>query len=165
MEGIVKLFRKIVAVSVSVALVGTTTTAGAAGFALIEQNASGLGNAYAGQAASAQDASTIFFNPAGMTLLPGRQVVGAIHAIGPKAEFNNAGTTLAPLQTRLGSNGGDAGGWAFVPNAYLSWQLTPSVFVGVGLNAPFGLKTEYSPEWMGRFHGVTSEVKTININP
>jgi len=159
------MFRKIIALSVSAALVGTTTTASAAGFALIEQNASGLGNAYAGQAASAQDASTIFFNPAGMTLLPGRQVVGAINIIVPKAEFNNVGSTLAPLQTRLGSNGGNAGDLAFVPNAYLSWQLTPSVFVGVGINAPFGLKTEYSPEWMGRFHGITSDLKTININP
>ena len=160
-----KIFRKVIAVSVSVALVGTTTSAGAAGFALIEQNASGLGNAYAGQAASAQDASTIFYNPAGMTLLPGRQVVGAINAIGPKVQFNNTGTTLAPLQTSLGSNGGNAGDWAYVPNGYLSWQLTPSVWVGLGLNAPFGLKTEYSPEWMGRFHGITSEIKTININP
>lgn len=160
------MFRKIIATAVSVALVGTSTTASAAGFALIEQNASGLGNAYAGQAASAQDASTIFFNPAGMTQLPGRQVVGALHAILPKAGFNNSGaTTLAPLQTRLGSNGGDAGDLAFVPNLYLSWQLTPSVFVGVGVNAPFGLKTEYSPEWMGRFHGIKSDLKTININP
>ncbi len=48
------------------------TGAQAAGFALIEQNASGLGNAYAGQAAAAQDASTIFFNPAGMTGVEGR---------------------------------------------------------------------------------------------
>ena len=39
----------------------------AAGFQLIEQNASGLGNAYAGQAAAAEDASTVFFNPAGLT--------------------------------------------------------------------------------------------------
>ena len=160
------MFRKIIALSVSAALVGTSTTASAAGFALIELNASGMGNAYAGQAASAQDASTIFFNPAGMTQLPGRQVVGAIHAISPQANFNNAGTTtLAPLQTRLGSNGGDAGGLAFVPNMYLSWQLTPRVFVGAGVNVPFGLKTDYSPEWMGRFHGITSEVRTINVNP
>ncbi len=160
------MFRKIIALSVSAALVGTSTTTSAAGFALIELNASGMGNAYAGQAASAQDASTIFFNPAGMTQLPGRQVVGAIHAISPQANFNNAGTTtLAPLQTRLGSNGGDAGGLAFVPNMYLSWQLTPRVFVGAGVNVPFGLKTDYSPEWMGRFHGITSEVRTINVNP
>ena len=66
------MFRKIIALSVSAALVGTSTTASAAGFALIELNASGMGNAYAGQAESAQDASTIFFNPAGMTQLPGQ---------------------------------------------------------------------------------------------
>lgn len=44
----------------------------AAGFQLLEQNASGLGNAYAGSAAIADNASTIFYNPAGMTNLPGR---------------------------------------------------------------------------------------------
>ena len=45
----------------------TPIAAHAAGFALIEQNASGMGNAYAGGSAIAEDASTIYFNPAGMT--------------------------------------------------------------------------------------------------
>ena len=45
----------------------TSASAQAAGFALIEQSASGMGNAYAGGGAIAEDASTIFFNPAGMT--------------------------------------------------------------------------------------------------
>ena len=65
----------------------------------------------------------------------------------------------------LGGNGGDAGDWAFVPNAYLSWQLNDRWFVGVGLNAPFGLKTEYDADWVGRFHAIESEIKTINVNP
>lgn len=141
------------------------------GFALIEQNASGMGNAYAGQAASAQDASTIYFNPAGMTRLQGRQAAGALHLILPSAEFNNTGTTPA-FSTIVGGgpyalngNGGDAGDLAFVPNAYLSWQLTPNWFVGVGINAPFGLKTEYDANWMGRFHALKSEVKSVNVNP
>jgi long-chain fatty acid transport protein len=100
-----------------------------------------------------------------MTLLPGRSAVGAIHAIRPSADFDNRGSTLAPLQPSLGGNGGDAGGWALVPNAYLSWQLTPRVFAGVGVGAPFGLKTEYDRSWVGRFHAIESELKTININP
>ena len=55
-----------------------------AGFALSEQNASGLGNAYAGAAAVAGDASTVWWNPAGMARLPaGKQVVIAAHAIMP----------------------------------------------------------------------------------
>ena len=157
--------KNVMALAVGAALAGGAGGAFASAFQLLEQNASGLGNAYAGQGASAQDASTVFWNPAGMTKLPGRQAVGALNVIKPSAKFTNTGTTAAPLQTRLGDDGGDAGDWAFVPNAYLSWQLTPQLFVGIGLNAPFGLKTEYNSTWMGRFHAIESDLKTINVNP
>lgn len=143
------------------ALAGLASFAHAAGFALIEQNASGLGNAYAGAAAVAQDASTIYFNPAGMTLLPERQVVLAGHLIKPQAEFSG---TVTPASLG-GGNGGDAGDLAFVPNAYYAFRLTPDVHLGIGINAPFGLKTEYDPTWMGRTQAIKSEVKTINLNP
>ena len=52
-----------------------------------------MGNAFAGSAASAEDASTIFFNPAGMTFLPGKQIVVGVHAVMPTINFNNAGST------------------------------------------------------------------------
>jgi long-chain fatty acid transport protein len=148
--------------------------AGAAGFALIEQNASGLGNAYSGQAAAAEDASTIWFNPAGMTRIGGRQAVGALNVIKPSTEFSDNGSTpptLAPISAvplghTLGGTGGDAGDWAVVPNGYLSWEVMPNqLWLGIGLNAPFGLKTEWDSGWMGRFHAIESEVKTVNINP
>jgi len=146
-------------------LAGCTHLAHAAGFALIEQNASGLGNAYAGAAAVAQDASTIFFNPAGMTMLPDRQLVMAGHLIKPKAEFAGEGEFTASGTPVPGNQGGDAGSWALVPNAYFAFRLTPDVHLGVGLNSPFGLKTEYDPDWVGRYQAIKSEVKTININP
>lgn len=139
-------------------LTGCTQLVQAAGFALIEQNASGLGNAYAGQAAAATDASTIFFNPAGMTLLPDRQVVLVGNLIKPRAEFS--GTSLIG-----GGDGGDAGDLALVPNAYFAYRLTPDVHLGVGMNAPFGLKTEYDPDWAGRTQAIKSELKTIILNP
>lgn len=149
----------------SLVLAGCANLAHAAGFALIEQNASGLGNAYAGQAAAATDASTIFFNPAGMTLLPDRQIVMAGHLIKPKMEFAGEGEFTASGTPVPGNQGGDAGGWALVPNAYYAFRLTPDVHLGVGLNSPFGLKTEYDPGWIGRYQAIKSEVKTININP
>jgi long-chain fatty acid transport protein len=139
--------------------------ASAAGFHLLEQNASGLGNAYAGQAASAQDSSTIFFNPAGMTQLPGRNAVGAVHFIKPSIEFRNTGSSTASPLLPLGGNGGNATDSAVIPNLYYSWQVNPQVFIGVGVTAPFGLKTEYDPTWVGRFHGIHSELKTVNVNP
>ena len=142
----------------------------AAGFALIEQNASGMGNAYAGGSAIAEDASTIYFNPAGMTYIQGTQAVGALHLINPNAEFNNKGSVAGdfpgPAPARpLGGEGPNAGDLAFVPNFYFKMDLTDSVKLGIGVNVPFGLKTEFDNKWIGRFHADKSEVKTININP
>ena len=144
--------------TIGLGLAGLAGLAQAAGFALIEQNASGLGNAYAGQAASAQDASTIFFNPAGLTMLPDRQLVAAGHLIKPQVEFSGSSTIG-------GDDGGDAGGLAVVPNAYFAYRLTPDIHAGIGMNAPFGLKTEYDSTWAGRTQGIKSELKTINLNP
>lgn len=136
----------------------------AAGFALIEQSASGMGNAFAGGGAVAEDASTIYFNPAGMTYIQGTQLVGAIHLIKPNAEFNNSGSASG-FGKPLGGSGGDAGDLAFAPNFYYKRDFTDTIKFGLGVNAPFGLKTEYDPTWMGRFQAIKSEVKTVNINP
>lgn len=151
--------------AVASALVAFAGGAQASGFQLMEQNASGLGNAYAGQAAAAENASTIFFNPAGMTRLPGIQASGALNIIRPKSEFTNTGSAAPTPLNPLGSNGGDAGDWAFIPNTYFSWQLSPRWWVGLGVTVPFGLKTEYDTGWIGRFQGQLAEVKTIDVNP
>ena len=64
-------------------IVSLARNVGAAGFQVNEQSARGLGSAFAGEAAAAEDASTIFFNPAGMTRLSGTQFVSAGFAIKP----------------------------------------------------------------------------------
>jgi long-chain fatty acid transport protein len=152
------------ALALAGAMLGLSGEAAAAGFALIEQNASGLGNAYAGAAAVGDDASTIFFNPAGLTRLSGQQVLFAAHSIWPSANFNNTGSSLNPTK-RLGGESGDAGEWALVPNFYYAAELAPDWRAGLGINAPFGLKTRYDPTWMGRFHAIDSDLVTLNINP
>lgn len=160
--------KRIATTVVTTAFMGTVGLAQAAGFALIEQSASGLGNAFAGGAAGAEDASTIFFNPAGMTYLPDSQLVIAAHAIKPSAKFDNDGSHRSPLTGGLatpGGDGGDAGDLAFVPNFYFSKAVTENVRLGIGINAPFGLKTEYGDSWVGRYQAIKSELKTININP
>ena len=63
--------------------------AGASGFQLTEQNGSGLGNAYAGSAAVAENASTIYYNPAGMTQLRDREVSGGLAAVGTSFKFTD----------------------------------------------------------------------------
>jgi len=142
----------------------------AAGFQLVEQNASGLGNAYAGSAAIADNASTIFFNPAGMTRLPGLNVSAGMNLIRPSFKFSDQGSTAATRQTGfpapLGTDtGGDAGSWAAVPNMYLSYQMNDAWFLGLGVGAPFGLATEYGDDWIGRYHSRKFSIETINVNP
>jgi len=139
--------------------------AGASGFALIEQSASGMGNAFAGGAAVAEDASTIFFNPAGMSRLSGKQISVAAHAIRPSAKFTGTATGLAPLQTAGIGSGGDAGSWALVPNAYFAMEVNPQTRIGLGINAPFGLQTQYDANWVGRFQAIKSKIQTVNLNP
>lgn len=141
-------------------LAGMASVSQAAGFALMEQSGSGLGNAFAGQAAIAQDASTVFFNPAGMSELPDAQVVVSGTLISPSFKFS--GTNSVPVG---GDQGGDAGGLAFDPNMYLSMPLAHNLHFGLGINAPFGLKTQYDAGWVGRFQAIKSEVKTVNVNP
>lgn len=157
--------RTLVAYSISATLAALSGTATASGFALIEQSGSGLGNAFAGGAAGAEDASTIFYNPAGMSRLNGKQVVVAGNMIKPTAKFSDTGSTAAATQTTNNGNGGDAGSWALVPNAYFAMELNPQTRVGLGINAPFGLQTKYDADWIGRFQAIKSKLQTVNLNP
>jgi long-chain fatty acid transport protein len=159
---------KWVKIAVASALSGSVVLGGhlasAAGFNLMEQNASGLGNAYAGAAAVAEDASTIYFNSAGLTQLSRPSLVLSVNGINIKSHFRDSGSAAALGQT-LGSSGGNAGGLTPLPSLYIAVPLTDKITGGLGINAPFGLKTDYSGDWAGRFQAITSEVKTLNVNP
>ena len=137
----------------------------AAGFALVEQSMSGLGNAYAGGAAGAEDASTIFYNPAGMTRLNGQQLIVGTHVVMPSVKFHNEGSRHVTGLPLSGGNGGEGGVTKPVPNLYYSRKVSDRFSVGMGINAPFGLATDYDKNWVGRYHAVESDVLTVNINP
>lgn len=146
-------------------LLATSSTVFASGFALIEQSVSGLGNAFAGGSAIADDATTVFFNPAGLTRLEGQQVVSALHVIVPSARFSATTGLNSNGNPLTGGNGGDGGVTGLAPNLYYTKQLNDKFFFGIGINAPFGLATKYDKDWVGRYHAVESDVLTININP
>ncbi len=133
-------------------------------FALQEQSASGLGNAYAGGAAAAEDASTVWSNPAGMSMLPGIQVVAAVNGIFPSAKFSNNGSIPAFNQP-LGNDGGQGGKAAALPAMYLVVPINRQFAFGIGVGVPFGLETEWDNGWLGRYHALQSKVETLNVNP
>ena len=138
--------------------------AGAAGFAIREQSASFQGSAFAGVAAGGDDISTMFFNPATITLHPGRQAHLSVSFVAPSASFDLTEATT-PSGTSAGTvEGGDIAEDAFVPAVYASTNIG-DWFVGVGVTAPFGLRTEQPEDWAGRYFATESELTTINVNP
>src|SRR5262249_28255135 len=115
--------------------------ASAAFFQIAEQSASAMGNAVAGGAAIAEDATTVWDNPAGMTLLTGPQIILGGSYLRPRFSANvlSASSAIGPI----GGGGGEAGANAFVPNLYATYPLTNRLSVGAAVNAPFGLVTSY----------------------
>ncbi len=155
----------ILLVSLAWVLAIPSAVAGSGGFAVSESSVSGLGTAYAGTA-SAEDASTIYCNPAGMSHLHGNQFVVIASAVRPSASFtpNMTAANYAPLQT-VGGNGGDPGGMNYIPALFLSSELSPTWHAGFGVNVPFGLQTDYGDTWVGRFQATKSAISTMNLNP
>lgn len=141
----------------------------AAGFAVNENSARQLGLAFAGGSAIADDGSTVWSNPAGMYRVGKTlQVTGSY--INPRFDFSNDGsvqnTPLGDLPLLPMSSGTGGGGTtAIVPTVFYVRPLSDHWFLGIGLNAPFGLTTEYESNWIGRYHAVKSEIVTINLNP
>src|SRR5215471_15598887 len=164
-------------VTVSVALLGPFVHCVQAGsFALNEQSVSGLGVAYAGGAAQASDVSTIFFNPAGIALLNQGEFQLGVQALIPQADFTNEGSRYKLPNTPFnnlplsGGNGGDGGVDHVLPNIYLSQPIFRSaqygdLTVGIGLSVPFGLETDYSPGWVGRYIALRTKLTTFDIQP
>jgi long-chain fatty acid transport protein len=134
------------------------------GFQIRENSVSALGNAFAGAAASIEDPSVIANNPAAIAGLVGNQVSGDLSVVVPSVVFSGIGIT-AGRQSIKGGNGGDAGSAQPVPAAYGFLDASPDLKLGLALSAPFGLKTQYAPDWVGRYQAIKSAIETININP
>jgi long-chain fatty acid transport protein len=155
---------RIAAAISGIAITLSTGSAFAAAFALQENSGSAIGNAFAGGAASAEDASTLWSNPAGLARLAAPEAALAVHLVTPSFKFRDEGSQPAAFQP-LGGTGGDAGSLNVVPNLYLAVPINRQWSVGLGVNAPFGLVTEYDDNWLGRYQAVKSDIKTINVNP
>ena len=136
-------------------------TAGAGGFGILEQSAEGTGVAYAGSSTGYGDGSSLYFNPAAMSQLEGTVTSAGLHVIAPSAEFNDQGSTVSGFPN-IGGNGPDGGEVGLVPNLYAVHQLG-DFNVGFGVNAPYGLATEYDRTWAGRYQGVKSELSVLNF--
>ncbi len=137
----------------AVALRSPALLAQGGGVAVYEVGTPNLGEAYAGQAAVADDASTTFLNPAGMTRLSGTHLLA-----GSQLDLLSARFLPGPAVGMSGGGGGNAGGTFLLPSAYFTRSLNGKFAVGLSVNNPFGLGLHYDDNWAGRY-----EVQQIRL--
>jgi long-chain fatty acid transport protein len=139
-----------------------------AGFQLQERSASGLGRAFSGEAAMADDASVLASNPAGMLLLADEWSF-ALGGSGIFPEVEVRGTYAppapAPPGTLLPANGGNVSDDAFVPFFHAVKQINERLAIGFGSYTTFGLNSNYPTSFPARAVADASEVITLNLNP
>jgi long-chain fatty acid transport protein len=150
-----RVFKTALALTISTA----STYSLAAGFALNEQSVSGMGTAFAGRSSSADDATTVFGNPAGMARLKREQVSVGAAAILAETDIKDGRGTFG------GSNEGDMVPTVAVPMGYYVKPIDDQWAFGLGLYAPFGLITDYESGFAGRYWGDRSEVRVITVQP
>jgi long-chain fatty acid transport protein len=135
------------------------TAAQAGGFAIREQSAASLGNAFAGVAAGGTP-GTLFWNPAIMTQFSGLAFEGTFTVINPHTNENvGAGSTLGFLGGTTVTNP------SLVPSTSSIYQLNNNIWLGVSTSAPFGLDLQFPDLWAGRSYAQSTSLRTYNATP
>ena len=138
----------------------------AGGFQLLEYSARDFGLANSGGAALADDASTIFTNPAGLTRLEGMQAMAGVHAVFGDGEFMNDGSTDALGNPLQGSDGENLYNTSYIPSGFVSMPvIEDTLWVGLGVTVPYGLDIEYEDDSLTRYQNLETQLTTIDINP
>lgn len=143
--------------------------ANAAAFQLAEVSTSGLGRAYAGEAAIADNASVVATNPALMSLFKTAQFsTGGVYIdsrINMNGDVASSITGTSITLTKYGSaSARNVVPGAFVPNLYFVAPVNDKFALGAGMNVNFGLKSEYDDSYDAGVFGGKTDLSAINLN-
>ncbi len=141
-----------------------STAAFGAGFALNEQSARALGQAYAGRASDADNASTLASNPAGMSFLKQGELSAGFSFIEATSTISDVSSTAAGANVS-GTDNGDMIPFSTIPFGYYVQPINDNLAAGVGIYVPFGLATRYETGFQGRYFGTTSDIRVLTIQP
>ncbi|MFA0403731.1 outer membrane protein transport protein [Vibrio sp. 10N.222.52.C12] len=156
-----KMNKTLLSAAVAVGLLSTSTVTHAAGFQLAEYSATGLGRAYAGEAAIADNAGSQWRNPALLTYLEGTQVsVGAIY-VDPNIDIDGTSTSGS---TSTPSNSSDFAHSAVIPNFYVSHKYNDKFALGFAAGTNYGMETDLGTDFGGANHGNEASVTTMELN-
>lgn len=140
----------------------TAQAAFASGFQLREDDAAGLGRAYAGSTAAPDDAAVVVNNPAAMIDLKAPTLQGDVTAVNFSTNFHGGGND-ALGQPLTGNNGGDGGTTKAIPALFFAMPVTDRWAIGAGFNVPYGFQTNYDPGWVGRYEALESKLQSLAV--
>ncbi|MBV4459537.1 outer membrane protein transport protein [Pseudomonas sp. COR58] len=146
--------------TLSLAVSLASTQLFASGFAINEHSISGMGTGYAGRSSSADDASTVYGNPAGMSRIKREQVTGGVAFLDASTDISHGSSS-----PNGGSNKGDMVPFTSVPMGYYVKPIDEHWAFGLGMYVPFGLITDYENGFAGRYFGSKSKVQVITLQP
>ena len=164
--------QKIFLIAALAAALTVSQSAMSAGFAISAQSAFGLGNAYAGNAAVASDASTVLTNPAGIFELDHSVFAASLPFTSSNAYYTDRGSLTnslfgaQPVTVADGRNTSlDQRSVTPTPALYYARKLTDQWAFGLGLSIPFGASSDYGDNWIGRYQAVETAMTVFDINP
>ena len=151
---------------IAVACAGFASTAQASGYRFGSQSVSAQGTADA-SGAEAADASTIFYNPAGLSRLEGTQFVGGGTIVVPHSTYQDTGSQQfwQGKRTPFTATKDYAPDAVVAPALYASKKINDQWTVGAGLFVPYGAKLDYGKDWTGRYAITNIKLEAIALNP
>lgn len=147
--------------------IGFSSHATAAAFQLWEQDGASVGNYHAGRAAEAPDASTAYYNPAGLVRLHNQEIVLGLDPVLTDFKFSG---TINDATTGLGATGpisttSQGGSFNLVPSLNYAAPLSDRVVFGFSVVSPFGLETNYGNSNITRYAATLTSLKVIDLSP
>ena len=156
------LSRRLIQLSLAGLFAGFSANSFAAGFQLFEVNGAGTGDFYAGGAASANDASTAFFNPAGLVRMKNPQV--ELSGVNVFSNLDFKGTAGYEGGTPVVGEA-QGGGYNFIPSLEYAAPINSEMGVGLSIASPFGLETSYDTTSFLRYAATKTSLQTIDVSP
>ncbi len=125
---------------------------------------SGLGDMYSGWAVSANDASTAYTNPAGLTEIKNKQlVISGIGLLGTTQFQGTTNTTPSLSPNMNGSASSKLSG--FIPSIYFAAPVSNNLVFALSQNVPFALGTNYTKDSIVRYAATKSQIVVVDVGP
>ncbi|WP_137166598.1 OmpP1/FadL family transporter [Salinimonas lutimaris] len=151
--------------SVGVAVSCLSSSVMAAGFQVNEHSANGLGRAFAGQAATPENASVLATNPAAIGVFKKSQVSGSINYIDPNVDIEGQSFTPGAMAEPVNASEDNIADTAIIPSFFYVKPLDDKLLFGLGAFTTYGLRTDYGSDFEASHFANDAEVKSFTINP